>query len=144
MNLSEHFTLEEMIASTAARGTIDNTPTPEIVENLRFLCARLEEVRILLGQSMIISSGYRCPALNEKVGGAPKSQHMLGLAADFICPAAGTPLSICRKVDASAIRFDQLIYEYTWCHVSFVRANPRRETLTLNASTHGYLSGIQG
>jgi zinc D-Ala-D-Ala carboxypeptidase len=143
MDLSANFTLEELVHSqTAERQGIDNTPTPAIEANLGLLAHGLETVRALLGRPMIISSGYRSPALNAAVGGAANSQHMLGLAADFTCPAAGTPADICKLIQASDIAFDQLIYEYTWCHISFVVSNPRRQTLTLNKTTRGYMDGI--
>ena len=82
--LSEHFSLEEMVRSgEAMRRNIDNSPTPEAVESLRRLCANvLEPVRRRFGATRI-TSGYRCPALNEAVGGAPASQHLRGEAADI-------------------------------------------------------------
>ena len=76
---------------------IDNTPPPEIVENLKRLAAGLETVRALLGAPLEISSGYRCAALNEAVGGSGASQHLLGLAVDFACPGFGTPLEVARR-----------------------------------------------
>jgi hypothetical protein len=142
MDLSTHFTLEELVHSqTADRQDIDNTPTAEIVENLRILARGLEAVRALLGRPMIISSGYRCPRLNQVVGGATNSDHMRGLAADFICPQLGTPAELAQRIRASDIVYDQLIYEYTWCHIGFAPAL-RRQALTLNKQTRGYLPGI--
>ena len=144
MLLSAHFTLEELILSQLAeRRRIDNTPNEHVVGNLRHLAAGLEEVRALLGSPLLISSGYRCGALNQAVGGATRSQHVQGLAADFICPPAGRPEEICRRIAASAIAFDQLIYEYTWCHVSF-GTPARRQALTLDRTSRGYLPGIAG
>lgn len=74
-HLSSHFTLEEMIHSQAAtRQRIDNSPSPEILSNLRRLAATLEEVRSLLGDApILISSGYRCPALNRATSGSKKA-----------------------------------------------------------------------
>jgi uncharacterized protein YcbK (DUF882 family) len=42
----------------------------------------LEKVRVKFGESLTITSGYRCPAHNKAVGGAVGSQHPNGLAAD--------------------------------------------------------------
>lgn len=42
----------------------------------------LEELRAHFGKPVVISSGYRCPAHNARVGGAKHSQHMRGTAAD--------------------------------------------------------------
>lgn len=43
----------------------------------------LERVRARAGRPLPILSGYRCPAHNRSIGGAPKSQHLLGRAADL-------------------------------------------------------------
>ncbi|MBI3514386.1 MAG: DUF882 domain-containing protein [Proteobacteria bacterium] len=143
MKLSDHFTLEELVHSQdAERHNIDNTPSAAIIENLGVVARSLETVRALFDGPIIITSGYRSPALNAFVHGAANSQHMEGLAADFICPQAGTPAEICQRIENSGIGFDQLIYEYTWCHISFVATAPRRMALTLNRATHGYDVGI--
>lgn len=117
--MSPHFSLAELVASeTAARRGIDNTPGPVELDNLVLLASRLEEVRMLLGnRPIIVSSGYRSPALNEAVGGAKNSFHMRGLAADFIAPRFGTPAEAVAKIAASTIDFDQCILEYgRWVH----------------------------
>ena len=86
MQLTPNFSLEQLIHSeTAERERIDNTPAPEIVKNLRLLAQGLEQVRTLIGFPLDISSGYRCPRLNSRVGGAKTSQHTRGQAADFTC-----------------------------------------------------------
>ena len=144
--LSEHFTLEELTFSqVAARQGIDNTPPPEIVQNLKRVAAVLEEVRSLLGGKVIhINSGYRGPALNAIIGGSKTSAHMTGLAADFIAPAFGSVLEIAKAIEVSGIVFDQLIHEYgTWVHIGLAAngAKPRRQKLTIFKGT-GYLPGI--
>jgi zinc D-Ala-D-Ala carboxypeptidase len=135
LRLSEHFTLDEFIASeTAARRGIDNRPTAEIVDALRTTAALLEEVRALLGGRPIrITSGYRCPELNAAVGGAANSAHTRGQAADFIAPDYGPPLTVCLKVSGSPVQFDQLIHEFsTWTHIAWAPL-PRRQVLTIDA-----------
>lgn len=142
MKLTEHFTLEELIFSeTAIRHGLDNTPNEDVIDNLRLLASHLEEVRSLLGVPIIISSGYRCPALNRAVGSKDTSAHVQGLAADFTAPAFGSPLKICQEIrDCSAIRFDQLIHEFgTWVHFG-VAVAPRRELLTIDQD--GTRSGL--
>lgn len=60
------------------------------------------------------------------------SQHVDGEAIDWIAPKFGTPLECCRAIEGSDVRFDQLIYEVTWCHTSFIADNvPRHEVLTI-------------
>jgi hypothetical protein len=131
MKLSEHFNLDEFTASeTALRRGIDNTPSPVITEKLRMLAATLEQVRSLLDNNSIrISSGFRCLALNRAIGSGDLSAHVLGYAVDFTCPKFGTPKEVANKIAESPIKFDQLIYEGTWVHLSVDPRN-RREVLT--------------
>ncbi|KKL84674.1 hypothetical protein LCGC14_1962350 [marine sediment metagenome] len=73
MRLSEHFTLEEFTRNS--RG-FANIPQPEVAERLRWLCVFiLEPIRTHFGKPIHITSGFRCPRLNEAVGGAPNSAH---------------------------------------------------------------------
>jgi len=132
MQLTQHFTLEELtFSSTAQRLGIDNSPTPTIAAHLTRLAMGLEQIRALLGAPMHIDSGYRCPALNKAVGGVPDSAHVHGYAADFVCPDYGSPLMIARAIAGSGIAFDQVIQEGSWVHVSF---DPRLRHQALTAS----------
>jgi len=147
MQFSENFSLEELIASeVAARAGIDNTPPDEIVTNLRALAHGLELVRHALGDLPIhVSSGYRSPAVNVKVGGAKNSAHMSGLAADIVCPQFGSPLEVCRAIAEQHIATDQIIHEFgSWCHVAFAAPGlfARNERLTIASSAQGYQQGL--
>jgi len=141
--LSEHFTLEEMIASdTADRLGIDNTPSETNQLNLAWTCDELEGVRELLGKRpIIINSGYRCPDLNKAVGGSSSSDHMKGFAVDFTCPEYGTPLEICQIIMDSNLRFSQLIYEYTWVHIAFVPIDMGK-LVVMTKQKNGYFPGL--
>jgi zinc D-Ala-D-Ala carboxypeptidase len=143
MQLSPNFSLSQLVYSeTAEMNGIDNTPPAEIVENLKRLAAGLESVRALLGAPLEISSGYRCPALNEAIGGSSASQHVQGLAVDFACPAYGSPLEVARAIHRSGMEFDQCILEYgRWVHLSFSDA-PRGRLLTIYDENEGYLAGL--
>ena len=143
MQLSPNFSLSDLVRSeTAEERGIDNTPPPEVVENLKRLAASLEAVRALLGAPLEISSGYRCAALNEAVGGSSTSQHLQGLAVDFECPAFGTPLEVADAIRRSALEFDQCILEFgRWVHLSFSDA-PRRRMLTIYDDDKGYIAGL--
>lgn len=144
MKLSEHFSLEEFTASdTAAARHINNTPPPECIINLTKLAMELENVRALLGFPITISSGFRCPDLNAAVGGVPNSDHVRGLAADFVCPDFGTALEIAQAIAATAvlpdppIRIGQLIYEkpkkLPWVHFSIHPvALPQNRIITID------------
>ncbi|MCU0897303.1 MAG: D-Ala-D-Ala carboxypeptidase family metallohydrolase [Burkholderiales bacterium] len=141
--LSRWYTLARLTASeTAVERGIDNTPPPEAVANLRLLARGLDRVRRLLGEPLEISSGYRSPALNVAVGGAPRSQHTAGLAVDFACPRFGTPLEVARAIAVSELDYDTVLLEYgRWVHLSFAR-EPRRRLLTICDGAEGYLDGI--
>jgi zinc D-Ala-D-Ala carboxypeptidase len=143
-NLTQHFTLEELVfSSTAQRLGIDNTPDPGKVKNLTTLANGLEQVRALLGAPMHIDSGYRCPALNKAVGGVANSAHVDGYAADFVCPDYGTPLQVARTIAGSGIAFDQCIQEGTWVHISF-DPRLRHQALTATFGPNGatYTGGV--
>lgn len=137
MRLSPNFTLDELtVSETAARHGLDNTPPPEIIENLRLLAASLQTLRTLFGNNaIIITSGYRSPEVNEKVGSRPTSDHLKGLAADFIVPAFGPPDQVIRAVLASGIPFKQIIREFDrWTHFSIPAPGeaPRRQALIID------------
>lgn len=82
---SDYFTLEELTKSaTAQRLKINNTPNEEIVKNLQYgVDMVLDPLRRLYGKPIIITSGYRCPLLNQAVGGVKTSWHQRGCAADI-------------------------------------------------------------
>jgi len=137
MNLTDHFTIEELTASeTAARHGIDNSAPIALDANLRHLAGGLEAVRVILdNQPIHVNSGYRCPDLNKLVGGQPHSAHLMGLAADFICPSFGTPREICQAVLRSELNYEQVILEFdSWCHVAFATLGriSKREALIIN------------
>ncbi len=135
MDLSEHFTYEELTRSSyAIRAGIDNTPPANLLPNLALLASGLERVRAVLAMPIHVDSGYRCPAVNAGVGGRlhPPSEHTLGLAADIICPAFGTPRQIAEALIArqADVRFSKLIQEGDWLHVAFVPDGPQGQVLT--------------
>ncbi len=133
--LSTYFTLDELTASDyAARHGMDNRPDTVALDNLHYTATMLDRVRALLGQQVLVSSGYRSPAVNRAIGGTNRSQHMLGEAVDFTAPSYGSVKEVALAIAHSHIPFDQLILEYgRWVHVSFTRHNPRGEVLTITA-----------
>lgn len=134
-NLSPHFTLAEMTVTSAG---IDNQPTPAHLANLKIAAAGMEKVRAALGKPISVNSAYRSPAVNRKVGGAPTSAHCQGYAVDFRVTGM-TPLEICRAIIAAGIKFDQLIEEGTWTHISF---DPRMRQQVLTMRNGRYTSGL--
>ncbi|SPO54239.1 Peptidase M15 [Pseudomonas sp. JV551A1] len=143
MLISPHFTLDEMtVSQLAAREGLDNNPPAEARANLQLLCNSLEQVRALFGAPVIVSSGYRSPAVNQRIGGARTSKHLQGLAADFTVFGL-SPREVVLRVSESAIPFDQLILEFdNWVHLAVSLGVPRRQVLTIRKGT-GYLPGLQ-
>ena len=123
--LSPHFTLAELIASTKAKQAgIDNTPPTEIIPRLIMVAEMLERIRSAVNVPVIVTSGYRCQRLNQAVGGVTSSDHTQGHAADIIAPKFGTPTELARLIAplVSVLGIGQLILEgikgKTWVHVS--------------------------
>ena len=117
-------------SSTADRLGIDNRVPEALLPNLKTLCeVVLEPLRAFAGKPIVISSGYRCPALNRAVGGASQSQHLRGEAADLHLPSIAEGRTWFRWLIANTT-FDQLIWEPDchgshWIHVS-CKADPRQ------------------
>lgn len=129
MNLSKHFTLDEMCASqTAVRKGYDEqfAPPDTIKENLKALCDNvLEPISEKLEEEykesvpVNVSSGYRCPRLNEHVGGSDTSDHPHGRSSDITTKKL-TVEEFYLFIKHSGVEFDQLIQEFgRWVHVSF-------------------------
>ena len=121
-----NFSVKELTYSRkAVENGISNVPGTSELKNIMFLITKLEEVRSLLGSPMLISSGYRCAALNKLVGGSASSFHTKGLAVDFTCPGYGNTADVVKAIYNSGIEYDQLILEYpnkgqrSWVHIGF-------------------------
>lgn len=132
--ITPNITLNEVLHSNTAKAhNIDNIPDEAVLKNLIEASINLWQVaRDILGQPMIITSGYRCEALNRRVGGVKNSSHKHGLAIDFRCPKFGSTRAVVAHLSAEfkkrGIAFDQLILEYpdsprSWVHLGFGRGN---------------------
>jgi zinc D-Ala-D-Ala carboxypeptidase len=152
MNLSPHFTLAEFTESdTAARLKIDNSLPAVLLDQARGTAAMLERIRATLGAlaghdvPIIVTSCYRCPALNKAIGSSAFSDHPRALAVDFKAPAFGTPYAVCKALvsHVDQLGIGQLIHEFgRWVHVSSRRAaKPANRVITITAA--GTRLGIQ-
>ena len=84
MKTPKYFTLEELLkSSTALNKKIENIPSWEVIEHLLELASFLDGIREAWGSGIGVSSGFRCPRLNNVVGGVSGSAHMTGYAADI-------------------------------------------------------------
>jgi zinc D-Ala-D-Ala carboxypeptidase len=137
MKLSNNLSLAEMIkSSTAQRRGIDNMPTPEHMENMKVLAAKIfQPIREHFNRPILISSGYRSKALNDAIGGSQTSQHSIGEAIDI--DMDGTTLSNTDVFNyiKDNLEFDQLIWEFgndekpDWVHVSYKANGPQRKSI---------------
>ena len=120
MNLSPHFTLEELTHSeAAARNGWDNTPKQEEIANLQRLAYLLEKVKEAVGgKPVMINSGFRSKQVNDSVGSKDSSQHRIGCAADIRVPGM-TPRQVVEACITASVLFDQIILEFdAWTHIS--------------------------
>lgn len=137
MKLTEHFSLEEM---TRTKVGFRNQPDPIQRDRLRFLCERLEEVRINFHnlhrgypEPLIINSGFRNELVNRAVGGSKTSNHMRGTACDIRCLDFNYGVRLYRVIldlySANDYLFDELYLEITkssvWVHFAIEQTNRR-------------------
>ena len=134
MKLSKNLSLSEVIKSnTALRKGIDNSPTEAHIENLKYVAEKVfQPTRDHFGVPIYISSGYRSQALNEAIGGSPRSFHSHGMALDLDQDGRNKGVS---NADVffyikECLPFTELIWEFgdetnpNWVHVAIA---PGRE-----------------
>lgn len=128
----KYFTLKELTRSVTAKNKgIDNTPGEVEKNNLIALVENvLDPLREAWGQPIIITSGYRCPALNRAVGGAAASQHVKGEAADIrtVSDTVEDNKALYELIKILNLPIDQCIneYGYDWIHVSYSPKNRKK------------------
>jgi zinc D-Ala-D-Ala carboxypeptidase len=140
IQFTRNFSLHELLITQHRKFDEEQyNPAPEIVENLRSLAVHvLQPLRDKLGTPVKVNSGYRCPSLNKAIGGAKKSQHMTGHAADIIDLINGNEF-LFRKIKELKLPFDQMIDEFgfRWVHVSYDPKRNRKEILQARKDDKG-------
>lgn len=139
MKLSKYVSLSEVTKSdTATKRGIDNSPTPEHLENLKVICTEVfDKVREHFGVPLFISSGYRSAALNKAIGGSATSDHNNGRALDLDQDFRGNGVTNKQVFDyiLQNLDFDQLIWEFgsndnpDWVHVGYRKGANRKQVL---------------
>jgi hypothetical protein len=126
-----YFDLIELLVSPEALDhELSNLPTPdELFRFSRLVMEVMDPIREVWGEPLTITSGFRCPELNELVHGEPGSDHQgqMGAAADFRpCGAFLEQIPILYRLIAEnsilgqgKLVFDQLILYPGWVHVGW-------------------------
>lgn len=82
----KYFSLPELeyTSQPEFKGGILNVALGQERKNLVTLVEQvLDPIREHWGSPIFVTSGYRCPLLNKKVGGVANSYHLRGMAADI-------------------------------------------------------------
>ena len=137
MNLTEHFTLEEL--TVTSHREFDNTPNDVEIANLTRLAEFLEQVKTVLGNKpVMINSAFRSKQVNDSVGSKDTSQHRVGCAADIRVPRM-TPDQVIQTIMQSDIQYDQIIREFdSWTHISIPNNpndTPRKQALIIDKTS---------
>jgi uncharacterized protein YcbK (DUF882 family) len=134
MNLTEHFTLDELTHTDHRE--LENTPNEQELANLKRLAEFLEKVKdVLGGKPIMVNSAFRSKVVNDAVGSKDTSQHRVGCAADLRVPGM-TPDEVVKAIIASGIGYDQVIREFDrWTHISIPNKlfdSPRKQALIID------------
>ena len=138
INLSEHFKLGEVTKSRHKE--IYNIPSHVAIENLKRVCAWLEELRARAKTPIVINSGYRSPQLNKKGGGSSTSNHLTGCAVDIrvygIEQAMRYAVILMDYADETKQDYDEIFIEKNrygaiWLHFAVRPKDNRRKTMFL-------------
>jgi hypothetical protein len=134
MNLTEHFTFEEL--THTEHRELENIPNEQELANLKRLAEFLETVKTVLGgKPIMVNSAFRSKEVNDAVGSKDTSQHRVGCAADLRVPSM-TPDEVVKAIIASGIGYDQVIREFDrWTHISIPNKlfdSPRKQALIID------------
>lgn len=150
MRLTRNFWFHEAVVSQqAARLGINNTPEVQLLPVLCNTAAGMERIRSAVGdRSIVPSSWYRSQALNQRIGGAPMSQHLIGEAVDF--RVVGLSVVEAARIivrERDGVRFDQFILEFPnrespWIHVSFASDREPRDDVRHITTASRYEPGL--
>jgi zinc D-Ala-D-Ala carboxypeptidase len=123
MELGKYFTLEEMCRTNTR--AINRPDEGQLVSLTRLVTLCLDPLRAECG-ALKVTSGFRSEAVNKAVGGAVRSFHRHGLAADIQSDTHHVD-ELVDRIEYLALPFDKLIMEYAgnkpWLHWQIVEPN---------------------
>ncbi len=126
-----YFTIDELCKN--------DKPTEAVKEQLQLLIDNvLDPMREEYGKPVRVTSGYRSPEYNKRIGGATNSQHTKGQAADLQTGEGKEGNKRIFDIIKKQGHFDQLIDEknYQWIHVSYNPQRQRHEILRYDGSKY--------
>lgn len=147
MKLSKNLSLKEVTRSdTASRLNIDNTPTEEHIENLKYLAEMVfQPMRDHFATPIFVSSGYRSVKLNKAIGGSSRSFHCHGMALDIDQDYRNVSVGngeIFHYIKDN-LPFTELIYEFgddngpDWVHVALARGRENEKKVKIAKKVNG-------
>lgn len=139
--LTPNFTFFEMVGTSVVKFQKKNLEeAKKQIGKMYMLAGFAERVREIVGQPLIVTSGFRCTALNNYLGGALISQHLFCEAIDIVCRKM-TVKGMYNKIKGSDLKYDQMIIETNkagaeWLHISI---GSRKQRLQYKDGHYTYL-----
>ena len=141
MKLSKNLSLSEVTKSaTALRLDLDNTPTKEHIENLKYLAEKVfQPIRDHFEAPIYVSSGYRSKELNKAIKGSPNSFHCHGMALDLDQDHKNTGIANVNifLYIKDNLPFTELIWEFGdetnpgWVHVALAKGRENEKKIKI-------------
>lgn len=141
IQLVPHFSLNELAGTSVVKFQKKNLEeAKKQMGKMYMLAGFAERVREIVGYPLIVTSGFRCTGLNNYLGGALVSQHLLCEAIDIVCKKM-TVKGMYNKIKASDLKYDQMIIETNksgaeWLHISI---GSRKQRLQYKDGKYTYL-----
>lgn len=138
--ISKNFSYREFEASETADDLgICNVITDfSVRDSIKALTLNvLQPLRDAWGAPLPINSGYRCPGLNQAVGGVPTSQHAKGEAADIHTGSQTESYRLAKLAKDLGLPYDQMILYPTFVHFSHKLSGQQRRVVLYNSSYKG-------
>lgn len=111
-----HFTFEELVTTQT---NLPNYPSTDAhLANLASLWNTLNYIREKFGKPIIVNSAYRTETVNKQVGGAKRSLHMQGRAADIRPKSLDDLKELWILVSKDKNCYSQLILYPTFIHIA--------------------------
>lgn len=145
IQLSKNLMLSEVTRSESAkRRGINNQPTKEHLENLKYLAEKVfQPIREHFGVPIRISSGYRSKELNKAIKGSTTSFHSIGAAIDIDNDGTSITNAQIFNFIKENLDFTELIWEFgtklnpAWVHVAILKGREKEKEILVATKRNG-------